>query len=1478
MDTSSSWCGVQGWGPWHENTISLTPCFLNTAVLGAPALLASAAFVIRARYLERNGIAHGLGKTHMIYWPSQLAMVAASLDMGVYLAHSWSSSVSTIFAAGSLLIAWVLAVRLNILEWTYEIRSSSLIYTFELYSVLATLMTLYSLYTQDQYQSLLVYYLFAVLTAFVFEAFPRGSTRVQQQSGANPHDKANIFSRWTFHYLQPIISLGYKRPLVQEDIKDIMPKTIETEPSYRKLSANWEAHKLAIEQLKKKGPQNPSLLHVIGKTFASEFAAIVAFKLLGSVFQFMLPVLCDCLFSHGQYFKKDVEACVEIRGGLISMIYRKALVLAPSAKNNVGEITNHMSNDVEAWTSSLSLMALWIVIPFEIIVCTTMLYNTMGWSALCGLVCIAVSTPIQNWAGGFLNTARYAKMGAMDSRIQLMSEVLGNIKIIKLYAYEGAFRSKIQAFRNTELSVMRKSGKVLAVLALVYTCFPFLMAFVSFAVYATVGGPNFTPGVINAQVVFVSMTLFGLLLQPVGSMSTVMGSTVSIRVATGRIQAFLLKEELDPCNIVHEPMLPKDPAAPVILLENATFAWKAEKDTNGSDDDEGQASETTALLSTNSEPTNESTLTNINIEIARGHLTTVVGRVGQGKSSLLSAFIGEMYKRQGHAKICGSVAYVPQQAWIVNASVRDNITFGKDFDKERYDHILFASGLLPDLAILAAGDQTEIGERGINLSGGQKQRLSLARAAYQDADIYLLDDPLSAVDAHVDQHLWTHLIGPEGLLKNKTRVLVTHGINHLEQVDHILVIKDGQVSEKGHYQTLMKSKQSFYQLIKEFSVSHRNKKKQKKENKTIDSSTPSSSSTSVNGDESDTVVAEDEVKTDEGSGGLVGGEEISDGLVSWKTFVSYCKQMSFYYVVLMFFTYVAWQGAQMSIPFWLQHWTSTVGTTTHSTAYFLGVYAVLMVVYMGVDVYLTYLATVDAPLHASKTLHEDLLAKVIRLPMSFFDTTPQGRVLNRFSNDIAGVDEGIPHSLLSFLSCFFTLAGSLFILCFVTPSFTLVLPILALFYLLFQAYYLRTSSILKRLQSVAKSPLYSHFTETLNGVSSIRAMQLSSRFTAKNDTLANNSSNATYAVLMTNRWLNVRLEALASVAILCSALLIVFSRGTLSPSMCGLALSNMIQISAASIWCMRAYCTLQGQLVAVERLNEYLHKRTEAPAETGVCLPKQWPQQGRIVFKNYSTRYREGLDLVMKNVSFTVQPAEKVGIVGRTGAGKSSLTLALFRIIEAADSYWARSSAQDVKDVSALLEQESLLDGGSIEIDGVDISTVGLQTLRQHLSIIPQDPTLFAGTVRENLDFSGEATDADLWEALERAHLKEHVSSLAGGLSFEVAQNGENFSVGQRSLICLARALLRKTKILVLDEATAAVDVETDELIQKTIRKEFKDRTILTIAHRIKTVMDSDKILVLEQGRVEEYESPKVLLARRGLFHSLAEQAGEVIH
>ncbi|KAG0273311.1 hypothetical protein BGZ95_010872 [Linnemannia exigua] len=1497
-------------GPLNEKGISLVPCFLNTVILGAPALLASIAFLVRGAYLKRHGHAHGLGHI-LVYWPQQLAVVVA---VGALIAHLWTffeNSVSTSFAFGSLLVAWVLAIRLNRLESIFEIRSSNTLFFFELYFVLATFVSLYSLHHNDNDDTnsdhslrYLHAYFYAICVIFILEALPRGSTRVQRQSNASQHDKANLFSQLTFHYMQSIISLGYKQPLTMDDI-NILPKEAETRHGFSQLNSQWEDRKKAVQAANLSNDaehqQSPSLIRVIGRTFFKPLARMVSIQLTAASLQFLLPVLIQqimifiesennelpkergvilalgmltvsiTVFLLKNYvLKKESELGLEIRNALVSMIYRKALVLSPGSRksSSTGAITNHMSNDAEKWTKEIFWVIGWINVPFEILVATAMLYNIIGWSVFCGLAVIILITPTQSWVGEFFDKTRDDKAAAMDSRVALMTEVLSNIKTIKLYGYESGFKTKIESFRNKEIALLRKSGIVMSFLSIVFTCMPLFIAFVSFAVFATVGGPNFTPGVMNAQVVFVSLSLFGLLQYPIGSMSRVTESTVSLRVSTRRIQKFLLKEELDSSAVCRDPILPKDPKTPVIHIEDATFAWVSEdpsvafKD-DSDDEGEDEEDETTALLAADRAESSAPALVEINVAISRGQLTAVVGRVGQGKSSLLSAIIGDMYKRKGLVKVYGSVALVSQQAWICNATVRDNIVFGKAFDQEKYDRILFASGLLPDLEILAAGDMTEIGERGINLSGGQKQRVSLARAAYQDADVYLMDDPLSAVDAHVDQHLWEHLIGPKGLLKDKTRLLVTHGIHHLEHVDHILVVKDGRISEAGHYEHLIAAKNAFYQLIKDFSVSHRKKnRKATSPGVTIADAVREASISSAGSDEDETgtvVAAQEDDKKDneEADGELVKDEEAHSGIVGWDTFIVYCEAMSWELFVAVLLVFVLWEAFQLSVPLWLEHWTSVMDTTSHSVAYYLIIYGFLVLIYITIDVWLTYISNVVACVRASVILHENVLTRVLRLPMAFFDVTPQGRILNRFSSDIGDIDEMVPESFITLLTCISNFIGTLMILSFATPAFVFILPLVGLVYLILQNYYIRTSSMLRRLDSVTKSPMYQHFTESLNGLSSIRAMDLKDRFIDENAKRTDKSATASYASWMINRWLNVRLEALTASACFVAALLAVLNKDSITPSMAGLALSSTSTL---------AY--------------NYSNKRTEAPASTGIRLPERWPQQGRIIFKNYSTRYREGLDLVLKDVSFEVQPSEKVGIVGRTGAGKSSLTLALFRLVEAADSYWARASAQDDKssfDVDAEeLGLADSLDGGSIEIDGVDISTLGLNDLRQHLSIIPQDPTLFAGTVRENLDPLNELTDTDLWQALERAHLKTHIASLNGGLSFEVAQNGENFSVGQRSLICLARALLRKTKILVLDEATAAVDVETDELIQKTIRQEFHDRTILTIAHRIKTVMDSDKILVLEKGRVEEFDSPKRLMkAKNGLFYCLAHQAGE---
>ncbi|KAF9165614.1 hypothetical protein DFQ26_009690 [Actinomortierella ambigua] len=1555
--TAGGWCGSNGWGPLdpEPNNVDLTTCFENTVLLGVPALLATGVFVVKMYDYQRHGIPHHLGRTGLIYWPSQIAKVLAIAALVERLVTTDSWPFSVLFASGTLILAWVASLALNHQAFLFEIRSSTELYVFQLYSLMASLVVLRTLYRQDQEQgepaendhvglNAFGHYTFAVAMAFVVEAWPRGRTSVQIQSPANAHDKANWFSRITFHYMQPIISLGFRRPLESNDINNTMPADVKTESSYGQLSRAWKTHRAKAEA---KG-KSPSLAHVLAVTYWTDWVYLAILVLTNSSFKFVTPVLIQQILQYlesgsteehpepeprlkgillaalmfmtamavsfltGQVFKISQELGIRVQNGLISMIYRKALRLSPSSRQKSTAIVNHVSTDTGKFSHYLLDVARSVSIPFEILVATIMLYRVLGWSVLVGLFIIVPLTPIQAKVGEFFDSAWDEKMAAKDERVALMTEILSGIKITKLYGWEESFKARIMSFRDIEIKLLRKVGTVVSLLSLVFTCLPVFMCLVSLAVYSTVGGPGFTGGEINAQVIFVSISLFILLNEPVGIMSIIFEARSSLRVACSRLEKFFLLREIDSDNVEREWSLPRDIRKPVIEVRNATLAWAPEEDDPAEDDEdddkdgegngEEEASETSPLLGNNN--TNSSTgakvvnrdpvLKNINLSIARGSLTAIVGRVGQGKSSLLSAIIGEMYRREGSVRVSGSVAYVPQQAWIIHGSVRENIVFGTPFDQAKYDRILKASGLLPDLAILPAGDLTEIGERGINLSGGQKQRVSLARAVYLDADIYLMDDPLSAVDAHVDQHLWENLVGPNGLLKDKTRVLVTHGIHHLEQVDNIVVLKEGEVSEIGKYSELLSHRKAFYQLITEYSAKHKHKDKHRKPNANATSASPKDDQRSISDGSSDGssvsegTVGEPENKKKDGE--LVEEEEVEDHIVGWDVALEFLKAMTFRHFFSIVGMYTIWELTNTMIPFWLEHWSSVASTTTHSTFYFLSIYVALAMAFMLSDFILSYICFVLATIQAAATLHDNLLNRVLRLPMSFFDTTPSGRVLNRFSSDMSDIDETVPESLTAFLQFFFHSLAVLFVVSYVTPAFLLSLPPLVLIYVILQKYYLRTSSILRRIESVARSPLYEHVGESLNGRSSIRAMGLEQRFIRVSDDRTDQASNAHYASIITNRWLHIRLEFLAALIMLITALLTVYSKGMLTASMAGLALTHTQYLSYNIIWLLRSYCNLQAELVSVERILDYSRRPTEAPTVTGVQLAESWPKQGKVEFLHYSTRYRQGLDLVLRDVSFEVQPGEKIGIVGRTGAGKSSLTLALFRIIEAANSYWAKASedqqvvvAEQTKPMpnnggaSLLVEEDERIDGGSILIDGVDISTIGLAFLRQHLAIIPQDPTLFAGTLRENLDPFNEKSDADLWEAIERAHLKDHVATLSDGLEHKVEQGGENFSVGQRSLICLARALLRQTKVLVLDEATSSVDVETDELIQRTIRTEFKDRTILTIAHRIKTVMDYDRILVLEKGRVVEFASPSSLLSNdSSMFYSLALQAGEI--
>ncbi|KAG0036336.1 hypothetical protein BGZ82_004362 [Podila clonocystis] len=1517
------------------------------SLLGLPSVVATIAFVYRIHYLRNNRQPHSYGRTNIIYWSTQTFISLACLSL-IVLAFSQCSgdapSLGLIPAAALMLVAWSTALVLNKNEHAYEVRSSDYLFAYFFVTIATSLLSLYilndhALPLEDDLSVIASFitayhalsaFIILIGAAFAVEAFPRSNTQVQirarEKQQFSNYELANAISRLTFHYVHDIVALGASRPLKGTDIETTNLPHLRTKVNYDSVAASWERAKSKAARSGK----TPSYFFAVLRAYRAKVALGMTLRLVG----FVIAVLPTVLFKQLLKFIRDYSDAVhggseispplhvglliaaamflsnitasllaaaalqinaelgqQSRAATVALIYAKALKLSPAARqrSTLGEITNHMAVDSEKLMQASHFMPFIITIPLELGISMYLLYQLLGWSSCTGVAVFAIIAPIQAKMGAFLNDFSNTRLEYMDERIRLLTEILANIKIVKLYGWEDAFRSKVEAIRAKELVELKWLATIRSVLTIVFSSVTLLMTLATFSVYATVGGPNMTPGRINSEVVFDSITLFGVMGRPLGMITHMFSRTIGVLVGCRRIQGFLLMEEIDSSVVQrYSRRQVSSGNSTAVEIVNGTFAWEKQVDSKPSTetDDENQP-----ILSGAARPAvYHPTLKNINIRITEGSLTAVVGRIGQGKSSLLGAVMGEMYKLQGTVKVYGDIAYVPQQAWIINATLKDNILFGKPFDQEKYNRIVYASGLVPDFVMLPAGDQTEIGERGINLSGGQKQRVSLARAAYQDADVYLLDDPLSAVDAHVDQHLWDNLVGPNGLLCNKTRILVTHGIHHLQYVDQILAFKDGSILEAGHYKELMAANGAFHQLIEEYSLGQnkkarhdKDKTKVREESGSEDDSACNTIVTTEKADEKD----DDDFENDDSNGELVTEETVVAGKVGWKILMVYARAISLPKAIFCIFIFIIGRGVHISTSLWLRKWINDTednertGTTLHPVSFYLLGYGGLVLVYMFFDILINYVSEVTCGIQGSTVLFNRLLSRMFRLPMSFFDTTPMGRIVNRFSSDIDAIDEQLPQELNDVFAFMSMIGGALFLIAYSTPAFLIMIPPLGMVYYFIQDYFIKCSASLKRLYSVSKSPLYQHFSESLSGVSTIRVMRgLQAQFMAQNQARADVVANRMYVYNLTNRWLQVRVETLSSVTVFIFASLSVLKAGELDPTLVAVALSYSITMQVYINLMIRTVNEVQSNLVSVERVQEYLEKPIEAPAVTGVPLPESWPKQGRIVFKNYSARYRKGMDLVIKDASFEVQPTEKVGIVGRTGAGKSSLTLALFRIIEAADSYWAIASdpSMEGKQVDFnMFHNMDNGDGGSIEIDGVDISTLGLRDLRRHLAIIPQDPTLFAGTLRDNLDPFNEVSDADLWEALERAHLKSHISSLAGGLSYEVAQNGENFSIGQRSLICLARALLRKTKVLILDEATAAVDVETDDLIQKTIRKEFKDRTILTIAHRIKTVMDSDKILVLEKGRVQEYESPSELLKKKGsLFYRLAKKAGEV--
>uniref|UniRef100_A0A8C7YTQ9 Uncharacterized protein n=1 Tax=Oryzias sinensis TaxID=183150 RepID=A0A8C7YTQ9_9TELE len=1116
----------------------------------------------------------------------------------------------------------------------------------------------------------------------------------------------------------------------------------------------------------------------------------------------LLVAILQSLFLQ-QYFQRCFVLGMKVRTALMAAVYKKALVVSNDTRkeSTVGETVNLMSADAQRFNDVTNFIHLLWSCPLQIIVSIVFLWLELGPSVLAGLLVMVLMVPINGLLATQARKYQVQNMNFKDKRMKIMNELLNGVKILKLFAWEPSFQSQVESIRGEELKVMKKFAYLSSVSTFIFSCAPALVSLASFAVFVLVSPDN----ILTAEKAFTSISLFNILRFPLAMLPMLIASIVQTGVSKKRLEKFLGGEDLEPD----------------VVVRNGSFSWERDA---------------------------EPLLKDVSLDIEPGRLVAVVGAVGSGKSSLMSALLGEMHCTEGFINIKGSLAFVPQQAWIQNATLRDNILFGSPHEEKRFQEVIQACALGPDLKLLAAGELTEIGEKGINLSGGQKQRVSLARAAYSQADIYLLDDPLSAVDSHVGKHLFDKVIGPNGVLKHKTRILVTHGVSFLPYVDEVVVLVDGKISEIGSYNSLRASKGAFSEFLDTYAKEQNNQTESDKGIYSLPHRLKHQLNILLRFFTFRLVLAE---QKPENNNDPEKKHLTPFGIsVKFSVYLQYLRALGWGYTSMVFIIYFIQNVAFIGQNLWLSDWTNDAADYYNQTYpnwkrdTRVGVFGALGIA-QGFLVFLGTLLLANASVSASRIIHSRLLNNILRVPMVFFDTTPIGRVVNRFAKDIFTIDEAIPQSFRSWLLCLLGVLGTLFVICL---NFMQISLIDLSVFVVIQRFYVATSRQLRRLDSVSRSPIYSHFGETVSGLSVIRAYRHQDRFLKHNEVTIDENLKSVYPWIVSNRWLAIRLEFLGNLVVFFSALFAVISKDSLDSGLVGLAISYALNVTQTLNWLVRMSSELETNIVAVERVSEYTEIENEAKWITDCRPPEKWPDEGRLQFIDYKVRYRPGLDLVLHGITCNIASSEKIGIVGRTGAGKSSLTNCLFRIIEAAE--------------------------GRILIDDVDISTIGLHDLRSRLTIIPQDPVLFSGTLRMNLDPFDKFSDEELWKALELSHLKDYVAGLQEGLQHEVAEGGENLSVGQRQLLCLARALLRKSRILILDEATAAVDLETDNLIQNTIRKEFAHCTVLTIAHRLHSIMDSSRVMVLDAGKIVEFDSPSNLLECRGYFYSMAKDAG----
>ncbi|KAJ6703052.1 ATP-BINDING CASSETTE SUB-FAMILY C [Salix viminalis] len=1238
-------------------------------------------------------------------------------------------------------------------------------------------------------------------------------------------DSGNAKSYWdhmTFKTITSVMNHGVIKQLGFDDLLSL-PNDMEPSACHDKLSSCWRVQLCS---------SNPFFYKAIFCAYGWPYLCLGLLKVFNDCIGFAGPLLLNKLirflqqdsmgwdgyllalslgltsmlksFFDTQYSFQLGKLKLKLRSSIMTVIYQKVLCVTQSerSKFSEGEIQTFMSVDADRTVNLCnSFHDMWSL-PLQIGVALYLLYTQVKFAFLSGLAITILLIPVNKWISELIASATEKMMKQKDERIRRTGEILTHIRTLKMYGWEHLFSSWLMETRSSEVKHLSTRKYLDAWCVFFWATTPTLFSVSTFGLFALMGHQ------LDAATVFTCLALFNNLISPLNSFPWVINGLIDAFISTRRLSRFLCCSEYK--HVLKQKTECEDMA---VIVDDASCAW-----------------------SSSEEKQPNLVLNHVNLCLPKGSLVAIIGEVGSGKSSLLSAILGEMMLIHGSVHSSGSVAYVPQVPWIMSGTIRDNILFGKNYDSRRYSDTIQACALDVDISLMAGGDMAHIGSKGINLSGGQRARLALARAIYQGLDTYMLDDVLSAVDAQVARWiLHNAILGP--FMDQKTRILCTHNVQAISSADMVVVMDKGQVTWVGSSVDLAVSSYSAFSPQNEFDALSDVQGKELSMADIIQvshSHLPERESNHVS----------EEVQE------IIEAESRKEGRVELAVYKNYAAFSGWFITVVIFLSAILMQASRNGNDLWLSFWVDTAGSS--QIEYSISFYLVVLCIFCIINSALTLVRAFSfafGGLRAAVQVHDTLLNKLIDAPIQFFDQTPGGRILNRFSSDLYTIDDSLPFILNILLANFVGLLGITVILSYVQVFFLLLLLPFWFIYSKLQFFYRSTSRELRRLDSVSRSPIYATFTETLDGASTIRAFKSEDFFMEKFIEHVTLYQRTSYSEIIASLWLSLRLQLLAAVVISFVAMMAVtgshdylpISFGT--PGLVGLSLSYAAPIVSLLGSFLTSFTETEKEMVSVERAIQYM----DIPQEEfrgSQSLNLDWPFQGTIEFQNVTMRYMPSLPPALHGISFTVPGGMKVGIVGRTGAGKSSILNALFRLTP--------------------------ICSGCIVVDGLDITDVPVRDLRPHFAVVPQSPFLFEGSLRDNLDPFQMNNDLKIWDILEKCHVKEEVES-AGGLDIHIKESGSSFSVGQRQLLCLARALLKSSKVLCLDECTANVDTQTASVLQSTIFSECRAMTVITIAHRISTVSTMDNILVLDRGNLVEQGNPQALLQdKSSIFSSFA--------